>query len=60
MSDVDALEALWDAYRAHVSERTGLSWAQIETMLEAEREFWAERPGARALMEGLGLEGWAE
>lgn len=51
MPHQDPLLDLWTAFRAHMSERTGLTWAQVESVLRAEQEFWTGRPAARALIQ---------
>ena len=49
MSDIDRNRAshIWNHLVAVIGEKTGLSRADIQAVLDAECAFWNERPGLR-------------
>lgn len=48
---IDAILHLYASYQAHMAERTGLPWEQLEAILKADQQFWVDRPGAKEMVE---------
>lgn len=53
MPDADPIIQIFLAFKAHMAEHTGLSWAEIERILEAEREYWRTHPESAEQVRGL-------
>ena len=52
-ADQDPIIQVFLAFKAYMSEHTGMSWSQIERILEAEREYWRSHPEAADLVRDL-------
>lgn len=52
-ADQDPIIQVFLAFKAYMSEHTGMSWSQIERILEVEREYWRSHPEAADLVRDL-------